>query len=39
MKTQNNNYFFFEFCGGGDLRSYLKDKKRFDEVTTQRFIK
>lgn len=39
VRTGNNNYFIFEYCGGGDLRSYLREKKRFDEVTAQRFMK
>ena len=31
IKTQNNNYLVFEFCGGGDLRGFLKEKKRLSE--------
>lgn len=38
VKTSNNNYFIFEYCGGGDMRTYLKEKKRLDELTAQRFM-
>ena len=38
-RTSNNNYFFFEYCGGGDLRGLLKEKQKFDEITTQRMIR
>lgn len=31
IKTERNNYLVFEFCGGGDLRSYLREKKRLSE--------
>ena len=31
IKTQNNNYLVFEYCGGGDLRGLLKEKKRLSE--------
>ncbi len=41
MKTPNNNYLVFEFCGGGDLKSYQKEQpnQRFDEFTVQRFMR
>lgn len=32
-KTDHNSYFVFEYCGGGDLRTYLKEVKRLDEFT------
>lgn len=40
VKTVNNNYLMFEYCGGGDLREYIKDlpKKRVTEVVAQRFM-
>jgi len=31
IKTENNNYLVFEFCGGGDLRGFLKEKRRLSE--------
>jgi len=31
IKTQNNNYLVIEYCGGGDLRGFLKEKKRLSE--------
>ena len=39
VRTENNNYFIFEYCAGGDMRSYLREKKRFDEITVQRYMK
>jgi serine/threonine protein kinase len=33
VKSANNNYFILEYCAGGDMRSYLKDRKRLDEIT------
>jgi len=32
LKTENNNYLFLEFCGGGDLRELLRKKQRFSEL-------
>lgn len=29
VKTQNNNYLVFEYCGGGDLREFLKAQERY----------
>ena len=31
MKTEKNNYLVFEYCGGGDLKNYLNEKKRLTE--------
>ena len=39
IKTENNNYLVFEYCGGGDLRGFLKEKRRLSEPIAQRFMK
>jgi len=39
FRTENNNYFVFEYCGGGDLRTYLREHGRFSELEVQRFMK
>jgi serine/threonine protein kinase len=31
VPTDNNNYLVFEYCGGGDLRGFLKAKGRLAE--------
>jgi serine/threonine-protein kinase ULK2 len=38
IKTEKNNYLIFEFCGGGDLKSYLTEKRRLSEPVAQRFM-
>ena len=38
IKTDKNNYLIFEFCGGGDLKSYLTEKRRLSEPVAQRFM-
>jgi serine/threonine protein kinase len=38
-RSVNNNYLIFEYCAGGDLRSFLKEKRCLNEFTTQRFMK
>lgn len=38
VKTENNNYFILEYCGGGDMRTYLKEQRRLSELTAQRFM-
>jgi len=39
IRTENNNYLVFEYCGGGDLRGFLKTKGRLNEPVAQRFMK
>ena len=39
FKTSNNNYLVFEYCGGGDLRGFLREKSRLSEPVAQRFMK
>ncbi|CDW82865.1 protein kinase superfamily protein [Stylonychia lemnae] len=39
MRTQKNNYIFLEYCGGGDMRSFLQERKRLSEIDAQRFMK
>lgn len=31
IQTEKNNYLVFEYCGGGDLREFLKEKRRLTE--------
>ena len=31
IRTENNNYLVFEYCGGGDLRGFLKSTGRLSE--------
>eukprot|EP00347_Sterkiella_histriomuscorum_P013402 403364843 len=38
LRTGNNNYIFMEFCGGGDLRTFLKEKRRLTEAQAQKFM-
>jgi serine/threonine-protein kinase ULK/ATG1 len=39
IRTENNNYLVFEYCGGGDLRGFLKSKSRLTEPVAQRFMR
>lgn len=39
IQTENNNYLVFEYCGGGDLRAFLKEKRRLSEPVVQRFMR
>jgi len=38
IQTSNNYYLVFEYCGGGDLQKFLKEKGPLSELTAQRFI-
>ena len=38
-QTSNNMYIVTEFCEEGDLRGYLKKKKRLSEVDALNFLK
>lgn len=38
MKSEKNNYLVFDYCGGGDLKSYLNEKRRLAEPVAQRFM-
>jgi serine/threonine-protein kinase ULK/ATG1 len=31
IRTKNNNYLVMEYCGGGDLREFLKSRGRLTE--------
>lgn len=39
IQTEKNNYLVFEYCGGGDLREFLKEKRRLTEPVVQRFMR
>ena len=38
IQSSNNYYLIFEYCAGGDLQKYLKEKGPLDELTAQKFI-
>ena len=39
VRTENNNYLIFEYCGGGDLKQFLKERKRLTEPVAQKFMR
>jgi serine/threonine protein kinase len=38
IRTMNNTYIITEFCGGGDLRDYMKKHKRMNEKEALRIM-
>jgi serine/threonine protein kinase len=38
IQTANNYYLVFEYCNGGDLNTYLRDKGPLDELSAQSIV-
>ena len=39
LRSSNNTYYVYEYCNGGDLEKYLKNKRRLSEKETMGILK